>query len=251
MNSQINWIRAGVVALLLIATLMTGFMLGTVLTGRGVLQAADTNAAQTTEENTIVVFGEGHIKVKPDIASINLGVVTEANTAQAAVDQNATQMSAVIDKIAALGISQDAIKTTGLSIYPIYSSNDTEMRKITGYRAQNMVMVTVPVAQAAQVFDAGIAAGANQSSTLTFGLKDDSQYRQQALQAAVQAAKSNAETLAKAMNVTIKSSRSVTIGYGGMSSVAPAGAADGKGMSTPIMAGEMEVVAQIQVTYIY
>ena len=50
---------------------------------------------------------------------------------------------------------------------------------------------------------AGIAAGANQLNGLTFDLREDLKYREQALQLAVREARSKAEAIAAALNLQL------------------------------------------------
>ena len=60
--------------------------------------------------------------------------------------------------------------------------------KIVGYRATNNVAVKTKIAYAAQIFDAGIRAGANESSGISFGLRDETPFREDALRLAVKSA---------------------------------------------------------------
>src|SRR5205807_5342690 len=69
---------------------------------------------------SVKATGDAVIYAKPDQARIDLGVVTQAATAQAAASQNAAQSQAVLDKLrAALGSKAD-IKTVGYSLNPNY-----------------------------------------------------------------------------------------------------------------------------------
>ena len=43
--------------------------------------------------------GEGIVNAKPDQATVNIGVTTQATTAGAAASQNATQVAAVIERL--------------------------------------------------------------------------------------------------------------------------------------------------------
>ena len=80
------------------------------------------------------------MKVKPDTASLNLGVQATAATATEALSQTNTSGAALIATLKAAGISDDDIATSGLSIYPQYGSSSNT---ITGYQASNSVTVTV------------------------------------------------------------------------------------------------------------
>ena len=58
-------------------------------------------AQEPTDRNraTIRVIGEATVMVKPDQAEINIGVVTQSSTAQAAATQNAQKQDAVIGEL--------------------------------------------------------------------------------------------------------------------------------------------------------
>lgn len=219
--------------------------------GIPVAQAADPAPTGLT------VVGQGVVKVKPDVAYVNLSVITTEQTAQDATAQNATLMTQVMDKLNAIGIAKDDIRTAGVTIYPIiqYDPKDANKGKITGYRAENSIIVTTAVDKAGQVFDEGVKAGANQSSSMTFGLRDDSKYRQQALVAAVKAARSDADTLAGALGLTIKEVKNVQVQYGGSKvDVTMAGGtrqAAPDAPPTPVNPGELTITASVQVTYSY
>ena len=93
---------------------------------------------------------------------------------------------------------------------PVYSENvpgtgqSAEAPRITGYRASNIVRVQVDDAErVGAVIDAGIAAGANQLTHLTFDLRDDFVQRKQALQLAAQQARAKAEAIAAALRLQL------------------------------------------------
>src|SRR5689334_3633125 len=82
--------------------------------------AADTTG---TNEHVITVSGTGKVTVKPDVADVNLGVTTQANTAKAARDDAATKMNAIIAALKTLGIADEDIQTSNISINPVYDYN--------------------------------------------------------------------------------------------------------------------------------
>jgi len=174
----------------------------------------------TTESHntagTLTLTSEGQIRAKPDIATIDLGVVTEAPTAQEAVAKNAELMNQVLDKIKALGIPATDLQTSGFRISPIvdYQENSPTNGKVVGYRVEDTLRVTAPVALAGKVLDEGVGAGANVADQLTFGLREETAYRHRAIQAAVKKAYSDAEALAQAMGVTLRGTTSVELDFG-------------------------------------
>lgn len=105
---------------------------------------------------SITVSGEGKIKVKPDTASLSVGVQAVASTATDALSQANTSASALIAALKNAGVSDNDIATSGLSMYPQYNSTG---RTVTGYQASNNVTVTVrDISRTGPVIDAAAAA---------------------------------------------------------------------------------------------
>jgi len=105
---------------------------------------------------SITVNGNGTIKVKPDTASLSIGVQATASTATEALSEANTSMTALIAALKGAGIAAADITTSGLSIYPQYGSSGNV---ITGYQAANNVTVTVrDIAAIGPVIDAAAAA---------------------------------------------------------------------------------------------
>jgi uncharacterized protein len=105
---------------------------------------------------SITVNGDGRITVKPDTASLTIGVQATTPTATDALGQANASMAALIAALKSAGIAADDIATSGLSIYPQYGSSSNV---ITGYQASNNVTVTVrDVTATGPVIDAAAAA---------------------------------------------------------------------------------------------
>jgi uncharacterized protein len=210
----------------------------------------------TTESHntagTLTLMGEGEVQVKPDMATINLGVVTEAKTAQAALAQNAELMSQVLNKIKALGIPAGDLQTAGFNISPVvdFQENSPTNGKIVSYRVEDTLQVKAAVAQAGKVLDEGIGAGANVAGQLSFGLREESAYRQRALQAAVKAAYADAEIMAHAMGVTLRGTTAAEV-LDNDNQIIVRGVLSKAGPATPIEAGNLTISASVRVVFKY
>lgn len=198
---------------------------------------------------TLTVSGAGEIKVKPDTAWIHLGVSTRGKSAQQAVIENAERLTAVVNRIARLGIGEESLQSSGPTVSPIIQYEEgPDKGQILGYAAENYLTVRASVDLAGKVFDEEVAAGANQSSSMSFGLADEGPARQTALALAVQAAHAEARTLAKAASVRLGEPRSIdSAGAGGRLVISR----DAKSASTPVFPGMVAVSAQISVVYEY
>jgi uncharacterized protein YggE len=165
--------------------------------------------------------GEGVVQVKPDQAKIDIGVVTQAASAQAAGTENAAQLQSAIAKLkAALGGNAE-IKTMGYSLTPVYSyQQNGKAPAIEGYRAMNTVEVTIEnLAAVGKVVDAATQGGANEIQQLQFTLQDPAPARAQALRQAVIEARSNAQAMAAAMG--LKLGRMISLEQGPQQSIRP------------------------------
>jgi uncharacterized protein len=148
--------------------------------------------------------GESTVTAKPDRASIDIGVVSHASTAQAAWEQNAEQTSQVLKIIRqALGTGGE-VKTSNYTLAPQYDYANNHPPRLTGYDATNTVLVTVDdLSLLGKIIDAATKSGANNIAGISFTLKDDTAVRAAALREATIRARANAEVIAKALNVHI------------------------------------------------
>ena len=210
----------------------------------------------TTESHhtagTLTLTGEGQVRVKPDIATIDLGVVTEAKTAQEAVAKNAELMNQVLDRMKALGIPTADLQTAGISISPIvdYQENSPTNGQIVGFRVEDTLRVTAPVTLAGKVLDDAVGAGANVAGRLIFGLRDETVFRNRAIQAAVKNAHADAETLAQAMGVTLRGTTSVELEFS-RSLVIATSLFAAERAATPVAPGMVTVSASVRMVMKY
>jgi len=176
----------------------------------------------------IQVTGDAAIHAKPDRATLDVGVVTEAPTAQAASALNAKRAEAVIaalravlaaapvgasDGAAAPGAApeespsqaQSQITTINYSLDPVYSRPKPGGNPvITRYSAANVVRVTTDdLSLVGRLIDGAMGAGANRIDRLVFTLQDEQPLMMKALQQASARAKAKADAIAAALGVKI------------------------------------------------
>lgn len=210
--------------------------------------------ATQTQERSLTAIGTGEVRVTPDLAEVQLGVVTEATTAAEARRQNAARVTQVINAIKALGIPESAIRTSIFQLqpvrrYPNPNQPQTGEPPIVGYQVTNIVTVrTSKLDLAPQIIDQAVKAGANQVNNIGFTISNEAAPRQQALRAAVADARANANAMASQLKVTL--GRVLSVQQGG--AIVPPGpvfysrAAEA---ATPILPGEVTVNATVTVTY--
>ncbi|MBP2638082.1 MAG: 26 kDa periplasmic immunogenic protein [Firmicutes bacterium] len=211
-------------------------------------------ASETNPKVTEVqVSGSFQEEVAPDIAYINLGTVTEAETVAAAQAKNAAVSEAVRQQVEDLGIKAEYIKTANYSVTPLYKNDDNGRRTptIRGYQITNSITVTTSPNKAGEVIDTALAAGANQVNSVRFGKKDETGVRNAVIAQAVRDALSKADAIAAALNKQVV--RVKTVNENGVSFHSPEvntrlfKASLDSQVSTPISAGLIELSANVQV----
>jgi uncharacterized protein len=240
-----------------VAGLLTGLLVAATIAGPALAPRPSLAAGSTTDtQHTITVTGTGTVVVSPDIADVRLGVLVTKPTVKAARETAAEAMTRVIAALKKLGIADKDIQTTTVSLQPAYDySTQGNPPKITGYTLANGVAVTVrDLDQTGDVIDDSLAAGATSLDGVTFRVDDPAKAQQQARTDAMNEAKANADTLAKAAGVSITGVASISEVsaptpypvYFGAAGAAPA--ADS--VKTPIQPGTSDVTITVTVAYL-
>ena len=147
---------------------------------------------------TLNVSAYGETRVAPDMATIGLGVTTEGATARAAMQANAARMNQVMAALRKGGFAAKDIQTSQLSVEPQYVYEQNQPPKLTGYRASNLVTLTVrDLSKLGAAVDATVEAGANQMGGISFGLSDPTAAENAAREKAVAALAAKADLYAK------------------------------------------------------
>jgi len=214
-------------------------------------------ADPTNNEHVITVSGMGKTTVKPDVADVSLGVQNQRESAKAARDDAAQTMNAILAALKSLGMADDDIKTSMLSISPVYDYNSSSPR-ITGYQVTNVVSVHVrDLNKVADVIDDSVAAGATTVNGVAFDVADRASAENQARDAAVKDARAHADALASAAGVTITGVASISETaasypfpyYGVAADAAKGGAPGSPSVPTPIQPGTQDITINVTVSY--
>ncbi len=167
---------------------------------------AQDNAPTNTATRTITVSGQGEVESRPDTAFVSVSVVTEAEEAATALDQNNSQVQSVIDTLLENGVADADIKTQSVRLDPVFAQPGpqesstpatTPTQQITGYRATNMLQIRVTdLANLGSAIDTAVGAGANQVQGIRFEVSNPNQRMDEARMAAWQDAQRKAQQLA-------------------------------------------------------
>ena len=214
---------------------------------------AQTAGAIVNAQPSLNLSATGEVKVAPDQAVVTFGVVTEAATAQEAMQANARQMTQVVASLRRAGLTDRDIQTSGLNLSAQYDYRENESTKLRGYQASNRVTVTIrDLSKTGGTVDAVVNAGVNQIDGISFGLQNPKAAEDQARRLAVQALQAKAALYSEALGVPLGSIRSLTESGGYSPQMAPrmyARAANIAADSTSIEAGELSV--QVEITGVY
>lgn len=207
------------------------------------------------QPRTLTVSAVGTVELEPEQGVVMLAVESEAQTAQAAADANAQRMTRLMAALRQAGVPERNIRTTSYELRPEYTREDrgAAAPRITGYRAVNMVQVTVDeVPRIGPVIDAAIASGANRVTNIRFELRDPESAHLEASAAAVRNARRQAEAIAAAAGERLGPALSInTSGYS-PSPPQPVYARAEMAMqdaSTPIEGGTLTVMASVHIVY--
>lgn len=246
MKSKLNiFLGALAVTILLFSTIA--------VTRNNIVEASTTNR-DVSGIRTITSSGEGAIEAVPDVAYVNIGVITEGLELSKVQSENSEKMTKVIESLTQLGIKKEEIKTTNYNVNPKYEWNkDTGKSTITGYTVSNILEVTInDISITGSVLDEVVTSGSNSINSVRFGLKNETDLYNQALELAVKDAKAKAEAMGKGLGiiyiqplrVTELSNRSTPVYFD-----KGAAAMEAAKVNTPINKGELKVTARVSIDF--
>lgn len=200
----------------------------------------------------ITVVGVGKAAGTPDVARISVGVDTDSDSVQKAVDDNKAKMAALLEALKQLGIAEKDIRTSNYSVYTQQQpSPDGRTTLSVSYRVSNQVEVTVrDVSQLGDILDKAVAAGANNIYGVNFSVEDTSKLEADARAKAIADAKARAASLAQLAGVEVGDVLSISEVIGGVQPLYRTDVAMGLGGGgTPIQPGELSIDMSVQVTF--
>lgn len=219
-----------------------------------IAQAPSAGAERMPTPTTLSLSAYGDVRMAPDMASISLGVNTEAATAAGALQANATQMTKVFAALKKAGIAEKDIQTSGLNLNAQYDYVQNEPPKLRGYQATNQVSVTVrDLNRLGPAIDATVSAGINQVNGISFGISDPGAAENIAREKAVKVLIAKANLYAAATGYKV--SRLVTLSEGGgytppqPTPMYTMARMEKMADSTPVAAGEMTVRIDVNAVY--
>jgi uncharacterized protein YggE len=213
-------------------------------------------AALADADTNLTVNGTSIISLEPDYARVTAGYSAENEDIRVARDETARKMDEIIASLRALGIEDKDIVTSSFNVESVYDYTKN-YANIVGYRVNSNVTITVrDIERVAPVLNAVFEAGSNQSYGLEFRSTKEGEAYREALKDAIKAAKEKAQLMADAAGVTLSKLVSLSEtqnSYAPMVAYAnsriEAVADQAKGLGDSVMAGTLDVSAQVTLRY--
>lgn len=223
--------------------------------GLAVLNTAPAFAQETRMPRNIALTGHGEVRMAPDLASINVGVLSQAATAAEALAANGVSMNAIFASLKAAGIAEKDMQTSNFMVQPRYDYNNQNNQppKLIGYDVSNNVTVTVrKIETLGSVLDQVVKSGSNVVNGIQFSITRPEVAQDEARKLALADARHKAEIYATAANVKLGNILTLSEGTVFQPPVPmQAKMMRGEGMAsdTPIAAGEQVLAIDVNVVW--
>ncbi|MFQ5983555.1 MAG: SIMPL domain-containing protein [Woeseiaceae bacterium] len=200
---------------------------------------------------SITVTGKGAVHNQPDMARVNIGVVTQESTAGEALNKNTEAVEKLMAALKAHRIADKDIQTSNFSVSPQYDyDSSNQPPRLTGYRVMNQVRIAVRrIEDLGAVLDHVVTAGANQINQVTFELDEAESLKDTARQMAIRDAQRKAALYAREAQVrlgpvlkVVESAGTVPVQQFGIAMAQEARA-------VPIASGELTIRQEVRVTF--
>lgn len=209
--------------------------------------------AQAPAESVVVVRGEGVVKAAPDMAWVTIGAEHRAPEARQAQAGNAAAMNAVHERVLALGVPKEALRTVSYDLQLEFDYRDG--RQVPrGYVARSRLEVRLDeVTRVGELLEAAVATGATSVQAVRFDLKSREQLERDALTGAVADARARADAAASGAGQSI--GRILRIEEDGVGQAPPPvpmmmarGVAEDSTSQPAMAAGEIEIRINVTLT---
>jgi uncharacterized protein len=172
---------------------------------------ASAAAAEKHHGPLVELDAEGQVEVKPDKATFNFTVVTEAAQAQEASQANAQEAEKFLAAIKKVLGPEDKVKTLQFQVMPIFrrvekvqGKEKTRKDEIAGYRASHRFQVELrDLNKLGPVADTALKNGANEVHGPYFSHSQEEDLRNQAVVKALERARKLADALAQAAGLKV------------------------------------------------
>lgn len=167
------------------------------------------------ETQQISVSGEGKVAVKPDIAMLNVSIVTEAKKIKDTQLDNTRLSGSVIGFLKEKKVEEKDIKSVNYSIYPQYNYYDTPVcmaypcpprrpPEVVSYQVRHSLEIKIrDLDKVDDLLDGVVTAGATEVGSVSFTVDNEEKVQADARKKAIEDAKAKAEVLARDLGVRL------------------------------------------------
>lgn len=159
-------------------------------------------------ETLLEVATTGTHQQRPDVLTLEAEIEVSAETPREALDSVSTVGNRLGARLRELGIRPEDIRTQRIGVYPQWDTDAAERAgrrpRILGYKGGNSLEVRVrDLNRAPRIFEALIAAGANDVRGPNFSLSEPAAARRLARLEAIRLAREQAEAYAEALEMRV------------------------------------------------
>lgn len=214
-------------------------------------------AAEEAKPRTVAVSGQGEVQAEPDKAIVTLGVESRKPRLEDARAEVTKTVEAVLKLTRDLKIDQKNVRATRINVQPEYNwDNNARERNLIGYYVSRQVEVDLrDLEKLGTLLEKSTDLGVNQMGDPRLDSSKRRDLERSALAKAVEDARLNAETVAKAAGARLGPARTISASSGFVPAPVMermktmAMAADSGGASQTYQSGQMTFTGNVQVEY--
>ncbi len=215
-------------------------------------------AAVSAEATQLInVNGTGSVSLQPDIVKISIGMDTEREDVQDAINENTQKVEAVKNALFAEGLTEADIKTTSYSLYssPKYYRDNSAGPGEYIYTVTYYAEITLnDISKLNPALDAAVNNGATSINGITYDSSERETAYDQARDLAIDDARAKAEKIAEKLGVTLRNVDSVTVNdydLGYPYALSSAGMGGGAAGTPQINPGLVDVSVSVNLSFTY
>ncbi len=208
-------------------------------------------SAESAAAPALNVSGEGSVALSLRFAQITVSVTSTQKTAAAAQADTAKRADRLVAMLQGAGVER--LKTQSIALRRVVHNKKTG--QVVEYFSSNTLGFRVPIAQAGEILDRSVKAGANMINQVQL-VPDDAEFaeaRKQAMAAAALDAREKADVVLSALGLRAKKIQQINVDVG-FASPPPSPVMRQQSMresATPVVGGDTEVRAIVHLTVSY
>lgn len=213
-------------------------------------------AAEAEHPRIVSVSGQGEVQAEPDRAFITLGAESRKPKLEDARAEVARTIDGVLKLTRELKIDQKLVRATRINVQPEYNwDNNARERNLIGYYVSRQIEIDLrDLEKLGQLLERATDAGVNQLGDPRLDSSKRRELEREALAKAVEDARANADTVAKASGGKLGAARTISANSGVVAPPMPMTrmktmAAQASDASQSYQSGQMSFTGTVQIEY--